>query len=316
MNKHLDRILTSACTIACFLTMLFNGSHTNASTPPDSLRVRWMEGKKYILHKVDSKETLETVARRYKVTVNEIKSANSGIRDIREGQIINIPAKSSFTQVGNTPPAKPNVVGKKVPVYYTVKHGDTMYSISKSFNTTVEDIMKYNSLPSYDLKLDQRIIVSYKGGDEITSQADFSTPENTIASNEETPSVVNIEVATPMVADAISSERPTRTVSEVKKAPGGKTLMQVTETGVATWIQESDFGKNKFYALHRTAPIGTIIKVTNRMNGIAVYVKVVGVLPDTGENDNIIIKVSQSVSNRLNALDPLFQAELTYGVVK
>ena len=91
--------------------------------------------------------------------------------------------------------------------------------------------------------------------------------------------------------------------------------MQVTETGVATWIQEGQVNPDKYYALHRTAPIGTIIKVTNRMNNQFVYVKVVGSLPDTGENENIIIKVSQAVSSKLNALDPLFQVELSYGMM-
>ena len=72
---------------------------------------------------------------------------------------------------------------------------------------------------------------------------------------------------------------------------------------------------DKYYALHRTAPIGTILKVTNRMNNQFVYVKVVGTLPDTGENENIIIKVSQAVSSKLVALDPLFQVELSYGLL-
>ena len=36
-------------------------SYSGAATPPDSLRVRWMEGKKYILHKVESQETLSSL---------------------------------------------------------------------------------------------------------------------------------------------------------------------------------------------------------------------------------------------------------------
>ena len=70
--------------------------------------------------------------------------------------------------------------------------------------------------------------------------------------------------------------------------------------------------QNKFYALHRTAPIGTIIKVTNRMNNNSVYVKVIGILPSTGDNENILIKITQAAAQRIGALDQRFQAELSY----
>ncbi|MBK8875730.1 MAG: hypothetical protein IPN13_18200 [Bacteroidetes bacterium] len=112
------------------------------------------------------------------------------------------------------------------------------------------------------------------------------------------------------------SEKATKSVSPVKKANGGKTLMQVTETGIASWIQDGQVNQDKYYGLHRTAPIGTIMKVTNRMNNQFVYVKIVGVLPDTGDNDNVIIKVSQAVSNKLNALDAHYQvSELRFNAI-
>ena len=50
---------------------------------------------------------------------------------------------------------------------------------------------------------------------------------------------------------------------------------------MASWIRDGDINQSKFYALHRNAPPGTIIKVTNRMNGDYVFVKVVGTLDPT-----------------------------------
>ena len=94
--------------------------------------------------------------------------------------------------------------------------------------------------------------------------------------------------------------------------PGG--VEQVNETGVATWFNDQELNQNKFYALHRTAPIGTIIKVTNRMNNNSVFVKVVGVLPATGDNDNIIIKITSASAQRIGAIDQKFTAELSYSV--
>jgi LysM repeat protein len=272
-----------------------------------------MEGKKYILHKVEQKETLEGLSRRYDVTVKDIRSSNIGIRQLKTGQIINIPAKSTFTNSNKSSEEVKPKVGEKIPVYYTVKPGETMYSISRNFNKTIDELKRYNVLETHDLKNGQRLIVGYKKSDEVVANTNFNE-----SSNEATAAIAatavasnNVEITQPIRTDI---EEPTKTISEIKSETTGKILMQVTETGAASWIQDSQFGENKFYALHRTAPIGTIIKVTNRMNSVAVYVKVVGVLPDTGDNENIIIKVSQSVTSRLNALDPVFQAELTYGV--
>jgi LysM repeat protein len=42
---------------------------------------------------------------------------------------------------------------------YTVKAGDTLYKISKRFNTTVEKIKQDNNLTTNDLKINQHLIV-------------------------------------------------------------------------------------------------------------------------------------------------------------
>lgn len=46
---------------------------------------------------------------------------------------------------------------KKLPDYYEVKKGDTLYSISKKFNTTVEKIKEINGLTSNILSIGQKL---------------------------------------------------------------------------------------------------------------------------------------------------------------
>lgn len=301
--------------IGCIFIILLSAGVTYAEYPPDSLRIRWMEGKKYILHKVEPKETLSSLSRRYDVTVKDIRSANIGIRELKEGQIINIPARSAFSQNENSGKNVVERTPSKVPVYYTVKPGETMYGISRNFNVTVDEIKQMNSMSTHDLSPGQRLIVGYQGSETVVSQTDFNEKDANAFAAGQSSQDVELQYHLPE-SQAAEMETPLIEYSEVRKSPDGKTLVQVTETGAASWIQDAQFGDNKYYALHRTAPIGTIIKLTNRMNSVSVYVKVVGVLPDTSENENIIIKVSQSVTNRLNALDPVFQAELTYGIYK
>src|SRR5690606_28477800 len=59
---------------------------------------------------------------------------------------------------------------------------------------------------------------------------------------------------------------------------------KVVELGMAEVIEDATDTK-KYVALHRTAPIGTIMQVTNEMNSQNVFVRVIGKLPATGEND-------------------------------
>jgi histone H3/H4 len=48
------------------------------------------------------------------------------------------------------------------------------------------------------------------------------------------------------------------------------------------------------------------------MNNKTIRVKVIGKLPDTGENKNILIRISESAAKQLNALDEKFLVEITY----
>lgn len=48
---------------------------------------------------------------------------------------------------------------KSIPNYYTVKKGDTLYSLSKKFNTTVDKLKELNGLKSNTLSIGQKLLV-------------------------------------------------------------------------------------------------------------------------------------------------------------
>lgn len=83
---------------------------------------------------------------------------------------------------------------------------------------------------------------------------------------------------------------------------------------MAGWVGDEDINPNRYYALHRSAPNGTIIRVTNRMNNANVFVKVVGRLPDSGENEGMIIKISKAAADKMGVIDQRFQVDLLYGI--
>jgi LysM repeat protein len=328
-----------------FLFVLVSASITFADNilPADSLRVKWLDGKKFVLHKVDPRETWLQLSHRYNSTVEDLKNANQGVADLKIGQIINVPvntyvpdtiiqgskSKSATSAVPESPKTGiPTGNSNKIPILYTVRQGETLFSISRKFDQTVENLKLYNNLSSDILSNGQKLIVKYAGSTENssipkpTSPATVPSSSTTVIKDADASPVIIAEksdikkIAPAPTSPETDQEKATKTVFPVKKNNGGKTLMQVNETGIAAWIQDGQLNQNKYYGLHRTAPIGTIIKVTNRMNNQFVYVKIVGVLPNTGDNDNLIIKVSQAVSAKLNALDAHFRVELSYGILQ
>ncbi len=97
----------------------------------------------------------------------------------------------------------------------------------------------------------------------------------------------------------------------LKKQNTNEAKKRMVETGVATLIEGSEDTK-KYLALHKTLPIGTIMEVKNEMNNQSVFVKVIGKLPDTGENKNLDLKITKEAYDRLGAIDEKFRIQMSY----
>ncbi len=334
------------------LTITFTASASASSAAPDSVGVKVVNGIKMIVHKVDPKEGWISISRRYNVPLDQLTIANPEITELKIGQIIYVPivprTGGSAVPTNETTPAqtKPEsaLPKAKSPVTHTVMAGETMYSLSKKYNSSIEDIKSWNNLTGENLSLGQSLIVNYV---HTYGNQPAATPEPVKSVKEETP-------ATPAAPVPTKEEGEKKTKKELKKeakdnekevkssaapaevanpAPKMATLpananenaqahaaakpgKPIDEKGIASWIDDNDINPTKYFALHRTAPAGTIVKVTNRMNNKYVYVKVVGVLPDTGDNNNLIIKISKVAAGKLEVLDARFQAELNYAVAE
>ena len=86
---------------------------------------------------------------------------------------------------------------------------------------------------------------------------------------------------------------------------------RISDSGIAEMIEGAD-GSGKYLALHRTAPIGTLVQVRNEFNNQSLWVKVIGRLPNTGINDKILIKLSTQAFSKLSPQDLRFRAEVSY----
>ena len=98
-------------------------------------------------YSVKSGDTLYSIAKKYNTTVNKIKDFNNLLTDeLTIGQNLKIPLMND-TEVPTTN------------VNYTVKPGDTLYSIAKEFNTTTGNIIEKNNLTSNLLLVGQILLI-------------------------------------------------------------------------------------------------------------------------------------------------------------
>ncbi len=90
----------------------------------------------YVDYRVVSGDTLYSIASRYGISVDELKSINNLVNNnLSINQVIKVPVMDTTV--------------------YTVKRGDTLYSIAREYNITPMELMSYNNLTSNLLSIGQ-----------------------------------------------------------------------------------------------------------------------------------------------------------------
>ncbi|MGB4773960.1 MAG: LysM peptidoglycan-binding domain-containing protein [Daejeonella sp.] len=280
----------------CFLLLSFT---VLASLTADSTGVENLNGKKTIIHQVEVKETYYSIARKYMVSPLTIIQFNSNA-PLQPGITIKVPTDRPFVQETNTATNNPAIyTGKSTLVEYKVGVKETLYSISRKFNTTVEELKSLNNLTDNSLTVGQVIKVKY--------------------GNSPTP-IINTTQVIPKPATAGSENPPTKldstvnAIDRLRLPPAKYGLREVDERGVATWIDDENMEPGKMLALHGTAQIGTIVKITNPMTGKTTFAKVVGKFSPNESTKDVLIVLSKAAADALGALDKRFQVSLIYGV--
>src|SRR6185312_1308403 len=336
-------------TLIFAITFSFFSISARAKTPVDSVGVRNDDGKKVILFKIKAKDTYYSIGRRYHVKPAAIMKYNGSkketltigdnnsvpknmpykkssaekivketkkekkarlAREAREGkkkskkytEEVETPAiaqqedtepavkqpvqtdETSNKKAGNTAPA----------LEYKVSHGETLFSIAKRFNTTVDNIKKENNLTSNILSSGQTLIIKPASG----------APETQ-----------------PVVHNEMVAKRDSTVVAPIKDSSSAERhfnanrfgLFEKNEKGAATWIDDPGLDPNKKLVLHRTAPIGTVIKITNPMTNRTTFAKVVGRFTENESTKDVIIVMTKNVADALGALDKRFYVNITYG---
>jgi LysM repeat protein len=296
----------------------------------DSIGVENQDGKKVILHKLDPKDNYYSIGRRYNVSPKTIIAFNHNAK-MTIGTVIKVPTDRTFTapapaitktapvhqnkpvvQQPTVTPTQPqaqqpqsepaSTADNAVPTQYKVSAGETLYSIAKRFNTTVEDISNLNGLKSNTITPGQVLLIKSNPG-----SAAAATPEQTQQPTQTQP----VQTQT---SQQIQTTRDSTMPDSSHHMNANKFgIFEKDEKGVATWIDDEGLDPNKMLVLHRTAPIGTVIKITNVMTNRTTFAKVVGRFTDNEQTKDVIIVMTKNVAQSLGALDKRFQVNLSYG---
>lgn len=240
---------------------------------------------KKVTHTVQPKETLFAISRLYEMSVDDIKSLNQMTsNDLAVGQIINVYATNGKAfEIKSDQPIKldPPKKTSSAPAGYTeylVQSGDMLETISRKFKVRPDSIIIWNQLSNTYLAIGQRLLI--KGSIDKEAQKTQKKVEDTGHSK----------------------------ISKITDQSG---FSKVFEEGIAKRIEDV-IETDKYLAMHRTLKVGSMVEVRNLMNNKKIFVRIVGRLPETGTNENILVRMTPICFDRLGVIDPKTRVEISY----
>ena len=89
-----------------------------------------------------------------------------------------------------------------------------------------------------------------------------------------------------------------------------------TEKGPAVFFDMAGgHGSNVFFGFHNSVPRGTIIKVFNPGTGKAIYVKILGPMPETKQYYNSIMGINSDAKEALGVRDTRMWCDLSFAEI-
>lgn len=274
------------------------------------LQVEAQSGINTVEHLVEKGQTLYFLSKKYDVSIEDLMRFNPQVgKDmiVKEGMILKIYSKPTPT------------LDVKYYKYHTVEKGQTLYSLSKLYNISIDDLIYLNQLATPSIGIGDKLIVQNVDADALFTDK----PEN--VAKEEIPTDNKMEktkkeptddkVYTPITKVDGSELKITNKNVEMYKmlyegyAESGATFNK--EKGIGNFLEQST-SKDVYLALVKGISSGQVIRVRNLMNNKVIYLKVVGSVPSKDESSNISIKISKAAARDLKIVEDRFLAEWTW----
>ncbi len=134
------------------------------------------------VHIVKRGETLYSISRTYGVTVEDVQKANGlANNNVRIDQKLTIPDAGSKEDRGV---AEKSSDAKSGADYHVVKKDETLYSISRMYGITVDNVRDWNGLSGNNVKVGQKLIVSSAVAFDNAPSASAESPSSSSSKNE------------------------------------------------------------------------------------------------------------------------------------
>lgn len=262
-----------------------------------------------IKHTVEPGQTLYFISKKYNVSVDELRKSNPAIADdliIKPEQVLTIPVKNV--------PVKQEINRFQV---HTVKTKETLYSISKEYGVTVNDLIQLNNLENANISIGQTLRIKPLT-DKVEKEIAVEEVKNTVNSDKkpekpikEVKEVVKEkEVAKPSFENEVLNSEDASLYKQLFESygKGNNTLMK--DKGIGNYLESNN--SNVYLMMASNVPTGQIAKVRNLMNNKVIYLKVVGPISAKDADNNISIKISKAAAKDLNIIEDRFLAEWTW----
>lgn len=276
----------------------------------------------YTVHTVVKGETLSAIAKKYNTTTAELMRINklNSKSILKIGEKIQIPTAKKVVET-NTPAE--NVVITTHPIMHTVKKGETLFSLSKKFGSSVTQLKSWNKLSSDVIVDGKSLIVGFEADDvpPVVNNDVKETPEkqvqpiDTAASVTFVPATDNAQI---IVKDTVASVINPPVVEVVVpmtmeeiffKNGSGKNLHVLSGNAMTFEASSQNAGAN--YILMNALPAGTIVKITSA-SGETIYAKVLWKLESIPSNAGLDFRINSAAAKNLGISNEKFALAITY----
>lgn len=282
--------------VASFVIVMFF-SINGYSKSQDSIGNKMVNGNRYVMHKITKGEGVYGISKKYGVPSNAIFEANPGSeKGIKIDQVLLIPRGKGMAANTQTAP-KTNTVTETAKTHKVVK-GNTLSSIAKQYNLTLQEIKQINNLSSDNIQLGQLLKVSKSNVVTPEVIADKANPDGNAKPKAVVPEDNEVEVAVVPRAEIEQTLNSEAIQNKYTTTDGD----EVTENGKAVISSEGELYQERSFILHPSAKVGTIVMITNPTNNNAVFARVIG---NCAPIDGAVLKMSKTVAMKLGVSNDL-----------
>lgn len=254
-------------------------------TPQDTIYLTTNPLKQHLhTHQIAEGQTLYSLARFYGLSYTDLLYYNQNLvgSTISIGQSVKVPIPLQAIVDTNAPLVD---LRYHSPVCYVVQAGDTYFGVAKrKFNMSVDSLKRINRSLTEVLEIGQVLQLGW-------------------LSHEGIPDSLHGKHTSPIQRkDMLLGER-FNAKSTAKRAH--------YESGVAFWQKGRKAG-GQLFALHRKAPVNSVLRISNPMTKAVVHAKVIGKLPDNAYSRDIVTVISPKVAQMLGAKDARFYVKIKY----